>query len=75
MIKTDVVKVVQEFFCTGKLLRQINATALVLMPKVEKPNRIQDYKPMACCSTLYKIIAKVLSVRLQRAFAYIIDPT
>lgn len=36
---------VKEFFTSGKLLKQLNATALVLLPKSENPQTIKEYRP------------------------------
>lgn len=44
------------------------------MSKVINPNQVKNYRPVACCNTPFKIIAKVLSGRLQGALIDIIDP-
>lgn len=36
-----------------------------LIPKVLNPKQVPEYKPIALCSTHYKIIAKILTKRLQ----------
>lgn len=58
------VEAVQEFFVNGRLLRQINATTLVLLPKCEQPHSIREYQPLAYCNVLLKIITKILATRL-----------
>lgn len=63
----------REFFDNNCLLRQLNATALVLLSKVDNPNRVTDYRPLACCGIIYKIIAKVLANRLQKVLHEVID--
>lgn len=66
MLKHDVCEVVREFFTTGKMFKAINCTAVTLLPKVPNPSTIKEYRPIACCSVLYKlIIAKVLAARIQ----------
>nr|GEW11949.1 hypothetical protein [Tanacetum cinerariifolium] len=57
----DVCLAVKEFFQTGKLLKEINATIISLIPKLDTPNKVSDFRPIACCNVLYKCISKVLT--------------
>lgn len=56
---------VKEIFHTEKLLKQVNATAIVLVPKVQHSSRISEYRPISCCNLLYKCIANILANRLK----------
>lgn len=62
----DMVKAIQGFFRTGSLLDSLNSTHLILLAKTDNPNTAADYRPIACCGVFYKVIAKVLSAKLQR---------
>ncbi|XP_050229117.1 uncharacterized protein LOC126678259 [Mercurialis annua] len=48
----DVIEAVKEFFYTGKLLGQVNATSLSIIPKTSSPSSLNDYRPIACCNVL-----------------------
>ncbi|KAL0287129.1 UNVERIFIED_CONTAM: hypothetical protein Sradi_7130300 [Sesamum radiatum] len=72
-IGEDICAAVQEFFLSGKLLKQINTTLLVLIPKVQLPTRVMQFRPIACCNVLYKIISKILVSRMQRVLDSLID--
>ena len=75
IIGDEVVEAVQQLFRTGKLLQAWNTTAVHLIPKVPNPNNPGDYRPIACCHTLYKCITKLICSRLKLVLAYIISPS
>lgn len=64
IIKHDVTATVKEFFDTGQLYKAFNSTIVSLIPKSNTAINIKDYRPIAVCTTFYKIISKVLSGRL-----------
>ncbi|KAL0293020.1 UNVERIFIED_CONTAM: hypothetical protein Sangu_3246300, partial [Sesamum angustifolium] len=67
------VEAVGEFFRTGKLLKQINNTLLALIPKVNMPTYVSDYRPISCCNVLYKAITKIMVKRIQRVLPLLIN--
>lgn len=62
------------FFRNGKLLTKANSTSIALVPKIPNPSKVGDYRPISCCNTIYKCIAKILAKRIQTALPHIIDP-
>lgn len=65
--------VVSSFFETGILLKEWNATAISLIPKVSVPSSVGDYRPISCCNVKYKCITKVLATRMQAVMPFIIN--
>lgn len=65
IVKEDMYAAVQQFFSSGVMMKTWNCTAITLVPKVPSPTQVTDFRPIACCSTLYKIVAKVLTRRLK----------
>lgn len=43
----------------------VNTTILSLIPKSENAQTMKDYRPIACCNLLFKVISKVLANRLK----------
>ncbi|GJU77188.1 RNA-directed DNA polymerase, eukaryota, reverse transcriptase zinc-binding domain protein [Tanacetum coccineum] len=54
VIKEDVCLAIREFFKNGKLLGEVNATSISLVPKLETPIKVSDFRPNACCNVIYK---------------------
>ncbi|KAL4383512.1 hypothetical protein GQ457_15G016700 [Hibiscus cannabinus] len=71
----SVFKFVKKFFSTGILEEWVNYTLLVLIPKVEVPSCIQQFRPISLCTVLYKIITKTLVCRLKAFLAQWVSST
>ena len=72
-IKDEIYESVMEFFREGRSVRHLNVTWVSMIPKVENPTSIEEYRPISMVSALYKIIAKILSSRLKEVIAPLID--
>ena len=66
LIKEDTFKAIQSFFHSGHMLKAVNHTIISLIPKVENPTEIKQFRPISLCNVLYKIISKILSNRLKK---------
>ena len=63
-IGPDVLEFVKEEFSLGSLHVQLNTSHIMLIPKLGDLSLITNYKPIPLLSTIYKIIAMVLTNRL-----------
>lgn len=63
VVQKDVIKAIQEFFEAKSLLKEINATFLMLIPKVSGADSLDLFKPISLCNSFYKIISKILTSR------------
>ena len=64
-IKKDVLGVFDEFFNNGIINACTNSTYICLIPKKLSSLKLKDYRPISFVTSLYKILAKVLSLRLR----------
>ncbi|KAL2897644.1 hypothetical protein RDABS01_039427 [Bienertia sinuspersici] len=74
VVGQDVIRAIREFFSSGKLLKEVSVTTLTMVPKVQTPSNVGDYRPVACCSTIYKCISKLLCSKLSTILPDIISP-
>jgi len=72
-LKDDVMRFISEFHRNGKLTRGINTTFIALIPKINSPQRLNDFRPISLVGSLYKILSKVLAKRLKRVVGTVIS--
>jgi len=75
LIGVDFIAAVRYFFSHNSLPRCVNATRVALVPKIENPSCLNDYRPISCCNVLYKCISKLIVHRLKTALADVIGPS
>ena len=74
-VGSDMINAVSEFFRSGCLLKQWNATVLTLIPKKINATAISDFRPISCCNTTYKVISTLLASRLKQVLPQLISNT
>ncbi|GKA70985.1 RNA-directed DNA polymerase, eukaryota, reverse transcriptase zinc-binding domain protein [Tanacetum coccineum] len=74
VVGRDVCEAIKEFFKNGKMLGEVNATLITLVPKSNTPIKVSDYRLIACCNVLYKIISKILTNRIKGALCKLVNP-
>ena len=52
----------------------MNHSIIALVPKSKTASRVEDFRPIACCNVSYKVISKILAVRLAPVMTKLIDP-
>ncbi|GKV29211.1 hypothetical protein SLEP1_g38157 [Rubroshorea leprosula] len=66
VVKKDIMKFLADFHINSKMVRGSNSSFLVLLPKKENPQRLEEYRPISLIGCMYKILAKILANRLSK---------
>lgn len=73
VIREDVYKAIFYLFSTGEMYIGINCTSVTLVPKIHNSSQVKDFRPIACCSLVYKLISKILTARMQRVITEVVS--
>jgi hypothetical protein len=73
LLRDEVLVVVHHFFSTGIMPEGVNDTSTVLIPKIDNPMELKDYRPIGLCNVLYKVVSKCLVNRLRPILGDIIS--
>lgn len=73
VVGNDFTEVVNEFFKSLNLPKVFSSAVLVLIPIIENPSDANDYQRIACCSTVYKCISKLICMLLGEVLPFLID--
>jgi hypothetical protein len=72
-IKEKVINAVKLLFVTWSIPDGVNDTAIVLIPKVDQPETLKDFRPISLCTVIYKVIAKCMVNRLRPILGEIVS--
>jgi hypothetical protein len=65
-IKKDFYKLYTDFYNHAVDLKSINHSYITLVPKVDNPKRVTDFRPISLINSAPKLVAKFLANRLQK---------
>ena len=66
---------VLDFLNLGIFPPNFNETHIVLIPKVNDPKIVTDFRPISLCNVVYKIASKAIANRLKKILPTIISDT
>lgn len=72
-MKGEVMQMMEEFFEHGRIVKGLNSSFIVLIPKKEGSKSFEEYRPISLIGCLYKIIAKTLANRLSKVLDVVIS--
>eukprot|EP00253_Pinus_taeda_P016357 PITA_16357 len=64
LIGSEITDVVEESRQKGEVYNPFNSTFLALIPKKDDPENFEDFRSISLCNCIYKIIAKVIAIRI-----------
>ncbi|XP_074278014.1 uncharacterized protein LOC141601619 [Silene latifolia] len=75
VVGPEVGEAVRSVFESGALLKQCNNTIITLVPKVDMPESVLQFRFIAYCNTIYKCLSKELCNRLSQVLPDIVSPS
>ena len=66
VLGSDLLRVIKDSRCSGKIPVVFNTTFISLIPKTNCPKSFDDFKPISLCNFVYKIIGKIISTRIKK---------
>jgi hypothetical protein len=73
VLGSDVISAVLSCLNSGCLLKSINHTFIILIPKVKNPEKVTDFHPISLCNVIYKQVSKILANRLKLILPQVIS--
>ena len=58
----------------GQMEGALNSTFIFFIPKKDKPLTFLDFRPISLCNLIYKLIAKIVALRLKPFLDKAISP-
>lgn len=74
LVKNQVCNAVLEFFNNGCLPSEVNEIVVALTSKATNPEYISNLRPISCCNFIYKVISRVIVIRLKPIMEGLISP-
>jgi hypothetical protein len=57
---------VEDTRISGRIPQSLNSTFIELIPKVDKPETLDEFRPISLCNCAYKIVSKIIARRLKK---------
>lgn len=74
VVGNGVCKAVKRFFSSGFLLKELNQTDIVLIPKMQFPESLAQFRPISLCNFSLKVITEDMANRLKGILQKVITP-
>lgn len=71
----DLVEEVLQAVNTCTIPPRWNDTVIVMIPKVNSPEKVSQFRPISLCNVVYKVIAKMVATHLKAFLPEIISPS
>lgn len=73
MVGKEIMAALKVFYSNDQWCKSLSATFITLIPKKRGASEIKDLWPISLVGSLYKLLAKILALRLKMVFQKIIS--
>ena len=73
IVGSDVMNMILNILNSNTSMADINKTYITLIPKINNPAKMTDFRPISLCNVIYKLISKVLVNRLKLVLLQVIS--
>ena len=74
VVGDSVIEKVKKVFVSKKVPDYLNRTLITLIPKIQGPETLGNYRPISLCNTVYKLVTKIIMARLRPYLDKLISP-
>ena len=74
IVGNSVIEEVQKIFVDRRVPEALNSTHLALIPKIQGPETLENYRLINLCNTVYKVVTKIIVARLWPYLDKLISP-
>ena len=74
VVGKSMIDVIKKIFTEKTVLEYLNRTLIALIPKIQSPKTLSNYRPISLCNTVYKIVTKIIVARLRPHLDKLISP-
>lgn len=74
VVGSSVIEEIKLIFAEKRIANYINTTHIALIPKIQGPVMLGNYKPISLCNTVYKVLTKIIVAKLRPYLGKLISP-
>ena len=74
VVRKSMVKEIKEIFSKKKIPKYLNKTLIALIPKIQGPETLGNYRPISLCNTIYKVISKIIIAQIRPFLDKLVSP-
>ena len=69
-----VMEEIKKIFSERRVPEYLNKTHIALIPKIQGPETLGNYRPISLCNSVYKVVTKIIVARLRPFMGNLISP-
>ena len=74
VVGSSVMEEIKLIFAEKRVPDYLNTTHIALIPKIQGPETLGNYRPISLCNTVYKVLTKIIIARLRSYLGELISP-